>query len=117
MEMKKNRRPIRPGEVVKYILFTLLALIYILPLVWVLNVSVKTNAQLFRRSFRTVCSTAVGQLLCRVLYGGPGRSIEKFIYRLHTVTLVVSMIVGAMAGFRYCEAPLEGFRDRACCTI
>ncbi|MCI2050204.1 MAG: carbohydrate ABC transporter permease [Lachnospiraceae bacterium] len=96
--MKKNRRPIRPGEVVKYILFTLLALIYILPLVWVLNVSVKTNAQLFSDPFGLSAAPQWVNYYVAFFTAGLGVALKNS-FIVCTVTLVVSMIVGAMAAF------------------
>ena len=47
----KNRRPVKPSSAIKYTVLTMLALIYVLPLLWIVMVSLKTNAEIFSNPF------------------------------------------------------------------
>ena len=96
--MKKNKRPVKPGSVIKYILLTLLALIYILPLLWVIEVSLKNDVELYSNPFGIPEVWQWGNYYVAFVTAGLGVALKNSLI-VCVVTLIISLLVGAMAAF------------------
>ncbi len=100
-EARKDKRQKKQGIVVKtiiYIFLSLLALIYLLPLLWVFSVSVKDDRSLMRSPF------AIPEKLMLENYSFAWTAGRLGIATLNSatvcvVTLLLSMIIGSMAAF------------------
>lgn len=98
MEKIKNKEKLKISKVLIYCFLIILALIYLLPLVWVFSVSFKTNAEIFTSPF------SIPQALNFENYEVAWNAGKLGIATLNSaivcvVTLVLSMIIGSMASF------------------
>jgi len=81
-----------------YIFLVLLAFIYIAPLVWVIITSLKDNASLMISPWAMPENIMVGNYIYAWNMGNLGKAtVNSFI--VCTITLVFSMLIGAMAAF------------------
>ena len=53
------KKKISPVSIVIYIILALLVVIYIAPLLWMLNVSLKTNAEVFKSPFYSLATISL----------------------------------------------------------
>jgi raffinose/stachyose/melibiose transport system permease protein len=97
-QMGANMKRIKISKVLIYFFLILLLLIYVFPLIWMLFVSFKTNAEIFQNPFGLPASPQWKNY--SVAWTG-GKlwlaTINSLI--VCSVTLAVSMLVGAMAAF------------------
>lgn len=98
MEKIKNKEKLKISKVLIYCFLIILALIYLLPLVWVFSVSFKTNAEIFTSPF------SIPQALNFENYEVAWNAGKLGIATLNSaivcvVTLALSMIIGSMASF------------------
>lgn len=92
--MKKITVP----KVLIYIFLILMAILYLAPLVWVFNVSFKTNAEIFTSPFALPKAPTFENFSFAWTAGKLGiATLNSFI--VCAVTLVLSMIFGSMAAF------------------
>lgn len=96
--MKKNKRPVKAGTIIKYILLTILALIYLLPLLWVIEVSLKNDAELYSNPFGFPSVVQWGNYYVAFVTAGLGVALKNS-FIVCVVTLVISLLAGAMAAF------------------
>jgi raffinose/stachyose/melibiose transport system permease protein len=93
-----NKKPIRRNTVLIYLFLVLLAVIYIVPLLWVVSVSVKTNSEVFSSPFGLPKVFQWGNYAVAWTAGKLGiATLNSMICCI--VTLAVSMILGAMVAF------------------
>lgn len=93
-----NKKKIKISSIIIYIYLILLAVIYIVPLLWVLLVSGKTNAELFSNPFGLPAHFQWDNFKVALTAGNLGQAtLNSFI--VCVVTLAVSMVIGAMAAF------------------
>lgn len=95
---KKLNRPISPVKILIYILLCVLALVYILPLLWMLSVSFKTNGEVFANPF------SLPEVWQFKNFSFAWNNGKLGIATLNSaivcgISLVVSLFVGAMAAF------------------
>jgi raffinose/stachyose/melibiose transport system permease protein len=95
---EKNSRKIRPVTVVIYVLLILLAVIYIAPLLWMLSVSLKDNAEVMAAPFSLPKAMQFSNYVQAWTLGKLGKALINSVL-VCGVTLVVSMFFGSMAAF------------------
>lgn len=97
---KKTKEKIHwtPGLVVTYIFLFVMVLIYILPLLWTFITSLKTNAEIFSNPFGLPTSIAFDNYVVAWSAGHLGTATLNSVF-VCVVTLVLSMLLGAMVSF------------------
>lgn len=91
-------KKIKISTVIIYVYLVLLAMVYIFPLLWVLSVSIRSNAEVFKNPF------GIPQKLLWENYEVAWTAGKLGIATLNSVivcgiTLVISLFIGAMAAF------------------
>lgn len=97
-DMTMSTRKLKIGRIIIYTYLTLLAIIYIAPLLWVLLVSVKTNAEVFTSPFRIPEIIQWENYKVALTAGKLGRATMNSLI-VCGITLVVSLVIGAMISF------------------
>lgn len=95
---KKNKAPVTLSKLLIYCVLSLLVLVYLLPLVWMVTVSLKTNAEIFASPFSLPNVLQLGNYIFAWTYGKLGTAMFNSGV-VCTITLVISMLIGAMAAF------------------
>ena len=96
--MKNSKTKSTIIKVMIYVFLTLVAIIYLAPLVWVFMVSFKTNAEIFTSPFALPESFYLDNFIFAWTAGKLGiATLNSFI--VCGVTLVLSMLIGSMAAF------------------
>lgn len=95
---QKNRKPVTVTSVVLYALLIALALIYLLPLVWMLSVSLKSNREVLTSPFTPPSVLQLGNYIFAWTNGQLGIATLNSVIVCFTA-LVVSLLIGAMAAF------------------
>lgn len=95
---KKNKRPVTLSKLLIYCVLSLLVLVYLLPLLWMVTVSLKTNAEIFSAPFSFPNVVQLGNYIFAWTYGKLGAAMFNSGV-VCTITLVISMLIGAMAAF------------------
>lgn len=96
--IKMNKRPIRTGKILIYAFLIVLAIVYITPLIWVVSVSIKSRAEVFKSPFALPESIQWDNYAVAWNAGHLGQASLNSII-VCVVTLLVSMILGAMVAF------------------
>lgn len=91
-------KKLKISSVFIYIFLALLAIVYIAPLLWVLLVSFKTNAEVFGNPFHMPKALQWDNYRVAWTAGKLGVATLNSVI-VCTVTLLVSMLIGAMAAF------------------
>jgi raffinose/stachyose/melibiose transport system permease protein len=91
-------KKVKISKVLIYIFLVLLALLYIMPLVWVISVSIRSNAEVFKNPFGIPEKFLWENYAVAWTAGKLGRATLNSVI-VCTITLVVSLFVGAMAAF------------------
>lgn len=98
MDNKASKTKSRVLKALIYIFLTVVALIYIVPILWVFLVSFKTNAEIFSSPFSLPESFNLENFKFAWTAGKLGTAtLNSFI--VCGVTLVLSMLIGSMAAF------------------
>ena len=93
-----NKRKIKPSTVIVYILLTLLAVLYVAPLLWMVSVSLKTNTEIFQNPFKLPAVFQFNNYKVAWTTGKLGiASLNSVI--VCGVSLIITMFVGSMAAF------------------
>lgn len=96
--MKDNKVKSTVIKAVIYLFLTLVAVIYLAPLLWVFMVSFKTNAEIFTSPFALPESFYLDNFTFAWTAGKLGiATLNSFI--VCGVTLILSMLIGSMAAF------------------
>lgn len=96
--MKESKTKSNIIKIVIYIFLTLVAMLYIVPLLWVFMVSFKTNKEIFTSPFALPESFYLDNFTFAWTAGKLGiATLNSFI--VCAVTLVLSMLIGSMAAF------------------
>lgn len=100
MEKKKmkNKKPVSPIAILIYILLTLLVVVYIAPLLWMVNVSLKTNAEVFEDPFALPRVMQLGNYIFSWTKGSLGKAMLNSVI-VCGCSLIASLIMGLMASF------------------
>jgi len=86
------------AKILIYIFLVFMAVIYITPLLWVFNVSFKTNAEIFAAPFALPKDPTFENFTFAWTAGKLGiATLNSFI--VCVVTLILSMVIGSMAAF------------------
>ena len=86
------------STILKYVILCLLVLIYVLPLLWVVFVSLKTNTEVIQAPWAVPETLHFENYASAWVAGGLGRATLNSVI-VCTVTLVLSIFTGAMASF------------------
>lgn len=96
--MLKNKKPVSPISVIIYILLSILVLVFIVPLIWMISVSLKTNAEVFASPFGMPEVIQLGNYIYAWTKGYLGGAMVNSLL-VCVVALIVSMFFGSMASF------------------
>lgn len=95
---EKKKKKTSVATKIIYVFLFLLALIYIVPLIWVFFVSFKTNAEIFTSPFALPESLALDNYVVAWTAGKLGKATLNSAL-VCIITLILSMLVGSMAAF------------------
>lgn len=96
--IKIHRKAVSPVSMIIYLILLLLVVIYVTPLLWMVNVSVKTNAEIFASPFGLPQVVQLGNYIFAWTKGYLGRAMLNSLL-VCSIALVVSMFLGSMASF------------------
>lgn len=102
-KMKKSKQlksvnKITPWKVLVYIMLSLLVMVYVLPILWMLSVSLKTNKEIYQNPFSMPEVIQLGNYIFAWTNGKLGVATLNSII-VCVSALILSMIIGAMAAF------------------
>lgn len=95
-EIKKKK--ISVSKIIIYMILIFLVIIYLAPLLWMVNVSLKTNAEVFASPFGFPEVLQLGNYIFAWTKGYLGKAMLNSAL-VCGVTLIVSLFLGAMASF------------------
>ncbi|MBQ6805817.1 MAG: carbohydrate ABC transporter permease [Lachnospiraceae bacterium] len=98
METLKKKKTISPIQVLIYIVLSVLVVLFVFPLVWMVNVSLKTNAEVFASPFGLPSVLQLGNYIYAWTKGYLGRAMLNSVI-VCGITLIISMFLGSMASF------------------
>ena len=93
-----NKTPVNISRILIYILLCVAAAIYIFPLLWMLNVSLKTNAEVFASPFAMPQVLQLGNYIFAWTKGRLGIAMLNSAV-VCGITLIVSLFLGTMSAF------------------
>lgn len=94
----KSKKSLKSSQVVIYAFLCVLVVIYIFPLLWMVNVSLKTNSEVFKSPFALPDVAQLGNYIFAWTTGKLGiATLNSAI--VCGISLVISMGLGAMAAF------------------
>jgi len=96
--IKRRKKLPSPALILIYIFLAVLVVIYLFPLLWMLNVSLKTNKEVFSSPFALPKVIQLGNYIIAWTTGKLGTATLNSVI-VCGVTLIISMIMGAMAAF------------------
>lgn len=96
--IKIHRKAASPISIIIYVILLLLVVIYAAPLLWMVNVSVKTNAEVFASPFGFPEVIQLGNYIFAWTKGYLGRAMLNSLL-VCSIALAVSMFLGSMASF------------------
>ena len=94
----KNKKPVSPIAIIIYIVLALLVVVYIAPLLWMVNVSLKTNAEVFENPFALPKVVQLGNYIFSWTKGRLGKAMLNSVIVCGT-SLIASLLMGLMASF------------------
>lgn len=94
----RNKSPVSMLQILIYALLIVFAVIYIYPLLWMLNVSLKTNAEVFASPFALPAVPQVENYVFAWTKGRIGGAMLNSVM-VCGATLIVSMLLGSMTAF------------------
>lgn len=93
-----KKRKVKPITVIVYIILILLAVIYVVPLLWMVSVSLKTNTEIFQNPFNLPEAFRFVNYKVAWTTGKLGiASLNSVI--VCGISLVITMLIGSMAAF------------------
>ena len=95
---QKKKKKITVTGVLLYALLIALALVYLLPLVWMLSVSLKSNREVLTSPFSPPSVLQLGNYIFAWVNGQLGVATLNSVI-VCTTALVISLLIGAMAAF------------------
>ena len=106
-ELKVSKKKLTPVEIVVYIFFALVSVVYIAPLLWVFNVSLKSNKEIFSAPFALPQQVTFDNYTFAWTAGKLGiATLNSFI--VCVITLILSMVIGSMAAFAIARMRWKG---------
>ena len=97
-KIKTRKKPVSPFKVLIYILLYLLVVVYLTPLLWMVNVSLKTNKEVFLSPFALPEVLQLGNYIFAWTKGRLGVATLNSII-VCSVALIGSLFMGSMAAF------------------
>ncbi len=94
----KDKKRISPIQIMIYMFLSILVVIYVFPLLWMINVSLKTNAEVFKSPFALPEVMQLGNYIFAWKVGKLGVAMVYSIL-VCGVSLLISMVIGSMAAF------------------
>lgn len=94
----KNRKKIKPVTILIYIILSLIVVVYLAPLLWMLSVSVKTNAEVFSSPFGLPAAFQWENYKVAWTAGKLGTATLNSVI-VCGLTLLISLLFGSMAAF------------------
>lgn len=98
LAQSKSKKAISPAQIIIYAFLILLVAIYIFPLLWMVNVSLKTNSEVLTSPFGLPEVVQLGNYIFAWTVGKLGTATLNSII-VCGIALIVSLIFGAMAAF------------------
>lgn len=95
---RKMNSKVRPWTILIYLILSVLVVIYITPLLWMLNVSMKTNHEVLTEPFKLSVVIQLGNYINAWVKGNLGRAMINSVL-VCTISLVLSLALGSMAAF------------------
>lgn len=96
--LKEKKKKFRLSSVLLYLFLSVLVMVYIGPLLWMLNVSLKTNKEIFESPFAPPRVLQLGNYIFSWTKGNLGIATMNSAL-VCVVALIVSLFFGAMAAF------------------
>lgn len=96
--MTKKRKRVRPAAILLYLCLGFLVVLYLAPLVWMVTVSLKTNAEVFASPFALPKVPQLENYIFAWTKGYLGRAMLNSLI-VCGISLVASLFLGAMAAF------------------
>lgn len=93
-----HKKPVSPLKILIYIMLSLLVVVYLAPLLWMINVSLKTNKEVFLSPFALPEVLQIGNYIYAWEKGNLGGATLNSVI-VCGVTLIVSLLMGSMAAF------------------
>lgn len=97
-KVNKHRKPISPLKILIYMILTLLVVVYLAPLLWMVNVSLKTNKEVLLSPFALPEVLQLGNYIFAWTKGRLGVAALNSII-VCGIALIVSLFMGSMAAF------------------
>ncbi|WP_077610865.1 carbohydrate ABC transporter permease [Clostridium sp. Marseille-P2415] len=97
-KMERQRKPITAVSIFLYIALTILAFIYLFPLLWMLSVSLKTNREVLTSPFSIPKILQLGNYIFAWTNGKLGLATLNSMIVCGSA-LVISLLIGSMAAF------------------
>lgn len=97
-DMTKKRKRVRPAAILLYLCLGFLVVLYLAPLVWMVTVSLKTNAEVFASPFALPKVPQLENYIFAWTKGYLGRAMLNSLI-VCGISLVASLFFGAMAAF------------------
>ncbi|MDK2808393.1 MAG: raffinose/stachyose/melibiose transport system permease protein [Clostridiales bacterium] len=97
-KIENRNKPVAPIMAVIYVLLVALALVYLLPLLWMLSVSLKTNREVLSSPFSLPTILQIGNYIFAWTSGKLGVATLNSVI-VCGIALLVSLFIGAMAAF------------------
>ena len=94
----KNRKRISPLQIVIYLFLAVLVVVYIYPLLWMVNVSLKTKPEVFADPFALPAVAQLGNYITAWTVGNLGRAMLNSVI-VCAVALLFSLALGTLAAF------------------
>lgn len=96
--VKRNQKSIAPVKILIYIALSVLVLVYVLPLLWMVSVSLKTNKEVMTSPFAMPEMVQLGNYIFAWVNGKLGvATLNSAI--VCGIALLVSLLLGALASF------------------
>ena len=93
-----HKKPVSPLKILIYIMLSLLVVVYLAPLLWMINVSLKTNKEVFLSPFALPEVLQIGNYIYAWEKGNLGGATLNSVI-VCGVALIVSLLMGSMAAF------------------
>lgn len=94
----KKKKMVSPAKICIYAILVLLVLVYILPLLWMINVSLKTNREVFQSPFAPPKVLQLGNYIFAWMTGRLGTATLNSVI-VCGLSLLASLLFGTMAAF------------------
>lgn len=105
-----NRNLFILQRVLLYIIMILIALIFLIPLAWMLSTSFKPPSQLFTRELQWIPTTFTWENYSR-LFGNPQTPVARWFFNslaIATISTVLTLTVDALAAYAYARMEFPG---------